>query len=229
MKKQRTKGFLWLGALVLASGIVLLIVGRPMLAFLSDGDAVRAWVEQQGVWARLAFIGMMALQVIVAILPGEPLEICAGYAFGAMEGTLLCLAGAAIGMAVVFVITRKFGFRLAKLFFSEEKLESASFLQDSKRLHLMTFILFFIPGTPKDILGYVLGVTRMRLMTCVALTSVARVPSVVTSTVGGSALGANNIWFAVVVFAATAVVSAAGLVVYNRVAGMKRHRIEQKQ
>lgn len=229
MKKQRVKGFLWLGAVVLICGIVFLTVGQPMLAFLSDGEAVRGWVERQGLWSRLAFVGMMALQVIIAIIPGEPLEICAGYAFGAAEGTLLCLVGAAIGMGIAFAITRKVGLRLASLFFSQEKLESAVFLKNSKRLHLMTFILFFIPGTPKDIMGYVLGMTRMRLLTCLALTSVARVPSVVTSTVAGSALGSDNIWLAVWVFAATAVVSIAGLALYNRFAGGKDARLKTKQ
>lgn len=65
-----------------------------MLKFVSEPEKFRAWVDGHGIYGRLAFIGMMVLQVFIAIIPGEPLEIGAGYAFGMWEGTLLCMAGA---------------------------------------------------------------------------------------------------------------------------------------
>ena len=165
---------------------------------------------------RLAFLGMVVLQVCVAIIPGEPLEIGAGYAFGAIEGTILCLIGIVLGSAMVFGFVRKWGVKVVEVFFPREKINSLRFLQDEKRLNLWVFIVFFIPGTPKDVLSYFVGLTRMRFGVWLAISGLARIPSVITSTVGGDALGTGNHVFAVCVFVATILISVAGLIWYNR-------------
>lgn len=106
--------------------------------------------------------------MIIAIVPGEPLEIGAGYAFGAVEGTLLCILGTTLSSVLIFLVVKKFGMRVVTLFVSEEKIRSFTFLQNTRRLNLIAFLLFFIPGTPKDVLTYVVGLTPMRLPTWVA-------------------------------------------------------------
>ena len=94
--------------------IACVLVGRPLLKFIDDPQKFRDWVDTHGIWGRLSFVGMMALQVIVAFIPGEPLEIAAGYAFGVWEGTGLCMLGALIGGLVVFLFVRSFGRRAAR-------------------------------------------------------------------------------------------------------------------
>lgn len=193
------------------------IVGRPMLKFVSDPEQFRLWVDAHGIWSRLAFIGMVMLQVIIALIPGEPLEIGAGYAFGAVEGTLLCMAGITLGSILIFVLVRRFGVKLVEAFFSVEKIHSLKFLQNEKRLTTISFIVFLLPGTPKDLLSYFAGLTPMRLSTWIVIASVARIPSIVTSTVGGSALSLKNYTTAIVVFALTVAVSIGGWLLYNRI------------
>ena len=95
----------------------------------------------------------MFLQVAIAVLPGEPLEIAAGYAFGAWQGMALCLIGALLGCLVVVPLTRRYGTRLMRLFFKQEQIDSLGFLQNTKRLKLLVFVIFFIPGSPKDLLN----------------------------------------------------------------------------
>ena len=89
--------------------IVFLVIGRKMIRFFSEPDKFRDWVDAKGVKSRFIFVGMMILQIIIAIIPGEPLEIGAGYAFGAIEGTILCLLGILIGSILVFLFSRYFG------------------------------------------------------------------------------------------------------------------------
>ncbi len=197
------------------------LLGRPMLEFVSEPERFRAWVGENALLGKAAFVGMMAMQVFVAIIPGEPLEIVAGYAFGAVEGTLLCLAGATIGSILVFLFVRKFGVRAVELFFPKEKIENLKFLQDSRRLNLMVFLIFFIPGTPKDVLCYCVGLTKMKLPTWVLITATARIPSVITSTIGGDALGLGAHGFAAAVFAATLALSAVGLLIYKKICRTK--------
>ena len=206
--------------LVLAVVVMVAIfwfVGRPLLQFVSQPDQFREWVDSHGLWGRVAFVGMMMFQVFVAIIPGEPSEIGAGYAFGVLEGTLLCVLATSLSGALIFLIVKKFGMKFVTLFVSEEKIHSLKFLQNTRRLDLIAFLLFFIPGTPKDVLTYIVGLTPMRLSTWIFITTVARLPSVITSTVGGNALGSQEYLFAVIVFAATAVISGVGVLVYRKI------------
>lgn len=199
-------------------------IGRPILRFVSEPEEFRLWVNSHGILGWLAFIGMMALQVILALIPGEPLEIGAGYAFGFWKGTLLSMIGIALGGVMVFGMTRKWGVRIVSLFFSMEKIQSLKFLQDEKRLHIVTFFLFFIPGTPKDLLTYVVGLTPIRFKTYFIISNIARLPSVVTSTVGGNALGEQKYVFAVVTFAIVAVISIIGMFIYRHITVRRAER-----
>ena len=197
-------------------------VGRPMVRFVQKPELFREWVDAHGIWGNLAFLGMMFLQVVVAVIPGEPLEIGAGYAFGFLEGTLLCLLGIFLGSAVVFLLVRRFGMHLVEVFFDREKIHSLKFLQQSKKRDLLIFLVMFIPGTPKDLLSYFAGLTDIKLGRWLLITTVARLPSVITSTVGGNAVGEQNYLFAVLVFAGTLVVSALGLWIYQRISKRKK-------
>ena len=216
-KEERRRSLIGVAVVVAFFGLIAWFAGRPMVEFVSDPKQFRYWVAANGVWGRIAFVGMMALQVVVAVIPGEPLEIGAGYAFGAWEGTALCILGAVIGSAAIFLLVRVFGVRVVKLFFPLEKINQLRFLRDARRRDLLVFTIFFIPGTPKDLLSYFIGLTDMSLPRWLTIASVARIPSVITSTIGGDALGARNYTFAIVVFALTLLISAMGLLIYRRI------------
>ena len=217
---EKEKKWLVGGGLVfflLLSGLVCWFAGRPLIRFMNQPELFRQWVDQQGFWAPVAFVGMVVLQVVVAVIPGEPLEIAAGYAFGALEGTLLCILGTWIGGLTVFLLVRRFGTRAVEVFFPLEKLNELKFLKNERRLTFWVFLVFFLPGTPKDVLCYFVGLTKLPLKTWVLVSAVARIPSIVTSTVGGDALGMQNYTFAAAVFAATLVISGVGLLLYRAI------------
>lgn len=237
MKKTETEGFMQDSRLteqqkkvlsaggitlfLLLSGVVFWYAGRPLIQFARDPEHFRAWVDSRGLIAHVLFLGMVVLQVLVAVIPGEPLEIAAGYAFGAVEGTVLCMLGTFLGSILVFQLVRTFGIRAIEVFFPMERIRSLRFLQNEKRLNRLVFLIFFLPGTPKDILCYFIGLTNMPLRTWAAISLIARIPSIVTSTVGGNALGMERYAMAAAVFAATLAVSGLGLLVYR---GISRRR-----
>ncbi len=206
--------------------VVFWVAGRPMIAFVEEPDQFRAWIDGKGILGQLSFIAMVFFQVIIAIIPGEPLEICAGYAFGTLEGTILSLIGIALGSAAVFMLVRTLGVKLVEVFFPVEKIRSMRFLRESRKRNTLTFILMLIPGTPKDLLSYFVGLTDMKLTEWLIITTVARIPSVVTSTVGGSALAQQDYLFAVIVFAVTAVISIIGILIYNRISRRREEKNE---
>ena len=220
-KEKKLIGWAAIVIFVVFTAAVFWFVGRPMGKFVSEPEKFRLWVESHGLWSRAAYVGMVFLQVLVAVIPGEPLEISGGYAFGAVQGTVLCMLGAFLGSVVVFAFVRRFGRELVEIFFPKEKIESLRFLQSSPKRDLLFWIVFVVPGTPKDLLCYFAGLTDLPWRTWLLIATVGRLPSIVTSTVGGSALGEQNYRAAVIAFAIALAVAGAGYLIYRAVC--RRH------
>lgn len=214
-KHRKTFGIISVCVFIAFMALVGWFIGRPMVRLVSEPDTFRAWIESKGFVGQIIFIGMVAVQVVFAIIPGEPLEIGAGYAFGAIEGTVLCIIGALIGSVTVFAFVRTFGVKLIELFYPVEKINEMKFLKNTKNFELVSFIVFAVPGTPKDLLVYFFGVTKMTWGYFIFINTVGRLPSIVTSTIGGNALGKQNYIFAIITFAVTILLSIAGLLLYR--------------
>lgn len=221
---------------IAAAGVVIFIllslflfwfVGRPMIRFAKKPELFRQWVDQRGIWGKAAFVGMVFLQVLVAIIPGEPLELCGGYAFGAFWGTALCLIGAVLGSVAVFAFVRKFGQPLVEVFFPKEKLESLRFLRSSPKRDALFWLIFTVPGTPKDLLCYFAGLTDLSWGKWLLMATVGRIPSILTSTIGGDAMGVQNYQFAIITFAVTLVISGIGLLIYRAIC--RRHEAAKEK
>lgn len=183
--------------------------------WLSNANAVRAYVAEHGILARLAMVGINVLQVLLAFLPGEPVELASGYALGFWEGTILCLVASAIASTAIYLAVRRWGWRVVGLFFDREKLEHYGWLANTRRLEFVMLIVFLIPGTPKDFLTYFAGLTRMRYLPVLAITTLGRIPSIVTSTVAASAFGDGNYAAAVIAVVVAGLLIVAGGVTYR--------------
>lgn len=196
-------------------GVLVFVIGIPLIRFVTEPEAFRSWVDTHGVWGRILYVLCMILQILVAIIPGEPLEMVAGYAFGTVEGTLLCLLASAAGSIMVFGLVRRFGIRLVEVFYPVDRLRELRFLRKSKKRDILYGIIFIIPGTPKDLLCYFAGLTDMRFSTFVLISSLGRIPALVTSTLSGDALGTESYLPAIVIIAVTLVISTIGVLVYR--------------
>ena len=214
-KQQKAVSIASFCTLLLMLVLLCAVIGRPMVRFASSPDKFRDWVDGHGVWGMLAYMGMVAVQVLAALIPGEPLEIAGGYAFGAVKGTLLCLLAASLGSAAVICLVRRYGLRLVEVFFPKKKIQSLRFLRSSPKRTLLFLLIFMLPGAPKDLLCYYAGLTDIKLPVLLIICSLGRLPSIVTSTAGGDSLGEESYLFALVIFAATFVLSALGLFLYN--------------
>ena len=151
--------------LVAAAAITALLCWEylpGLLAWLADARAVRAFVSDHAFVSRLAMLGINIVQVLLAFLPGEPVELASGYAFGFWEGTALCLVASGLATSAIYWATRRWGWKLVGLFFDRSLFDRFSWLKSAKRLELIMLIVFLIPGTPKDFLTYFAGLTNMR-------------------------------------------------------------------
>jgi len=216
-KHKKAVSIIALIIFVLFCTAITIFIGKPLIQFASEPQKFRDWIDSFSFLGRLVFIGIIILQVVVALIPGEPFEIAAGYAFGSIEGTILCLIGIILGSLIIFLLVKKFGVKLVEAFFSLEKINSLKFLKDKTKRNTIYFIVMVIPGTPKDLLSYFAGLTDIKLSTWLLIVAVSRIPSVVTSTIGGDALGDKQYLFAAIAFAVTIIISAIGLLIYNKI------------
>ena len=214
-KRKKVLTILSIIAFLLFCAAVGWFIGRPMVRFAQEPEQFRRWVEGYGFWGGLIYAGMVFLQVLVALIPGEPLEICGGYAFGAVKGSILCLAGAVAGSVLVFALVRRYGRAAVELFFSREKVEKLSFLHSSPKRDFLFWLIFMMPGTPKDLLCYFAGLTDLTWRKWLLICSVGRLPAIITSALGGGALGTEDYTGAVWVFAATVALSLLGAGIYR--------------
>lgn len=216
---EKQKKFVSATAVVSFLLVMILVgwyVGVPMIRMANEPEAFRLWVDSHGIWGRILFIGIVVFQVIVAFVPGEPIELAAGYIFGVLEGTLLTMVGFVIGSWLIFLLVRRFGAKLVEVFFPKEKIESFHFLKNPKRTRVLVFVLMTIPGTPKDFLSYFAGLTPITLREWLFIVVVARFFSLITSTVTGAAAGEKNYFLSILMLAITALISIAGIWYYRR-------------
>lgn len=199
--------------LVLA-GLATWFVCRWLTSFSQDG--FRDYIRSFGGFGPVVLLALQFLQVFVALIPGELLETAAGYAFGPLWGTVICYTGIALGSALIFRLTRRYGIRLVEIFTSREKINQLRFLNTAQKRNNLVFLLYFIPGTPKDLLTYFVALTDMPFGPFLILTMIARIPSMVSSTFGGHLLGQSRYQGAILLYGITGFVSLLGLWGYNR-------------
>lgn len=203
-----------LAVVVLLVVFVTLFVSHWLSSF--SREDFRDYVRSFGALAPAVMLGLQILQVFIALIPGELVESAAGFILGPWLGTLVCYLGIALASALILTLTRRYGVKLVEVFISREKINELRFLSTEQKRNALIFLLFFIPGTPKDLLTYFVGLTDIKLGTFLLLSMVARIPSVLTSTFGGHLLGEARYLGAVILYGVTGLLSLLGMAGYHR-------------
>lgn len=212
-RRRKVLALISLGVVLVLVGLLTLFMWRWLSSFSQED--FRAYIRSYGAAGWLILLGLQILQVFVALIPGELIETAGGFIFGPILGTLLCYAGLTIGSTIIFLLTRRFGTQLAEVFISREKINDLRFINTEKKRDRLIFLMFFIPGTPKDLLTYFVGLTDIKLGSFLVISLVARIPSVLSSTFGGHLLGEGKYWGAVILYAITGGLSVLGLWLYK--------------
>ncbi len=209
-----------------AIGFPLLIVGILVLVYafrqeiwniFSTPENVREWVSGWGITAPLIFIGAQILQVLVFIIPGETVQVAGGYLFGFLGGLGLTTLGIAIGSAVNFHLARALGTPFVTRFFNKDQVHKIERIAASPRAQIGFFLLFVIPGIPKDILCYVAGLSPMRFFFFLGVSMVGRLAGIIGSTLMGSAAAGQKWTIAIVILAVSVVLFAVGFIYRARI------------
>jgi uncharacterized membrane protein YdjX (TVP38/TMEM64 family) len=205
--------------LLLAAGIAVPVViwHRELWQVFSSKEGLRDWVRGFGARAPLVYVGVQALQIIIFVIPGEVVQIAGGMLFGGALGSALALAGTLIGASVSFGAARLLGKPFVASFVSPERMAGIEKLLASGRARSVIFLLFLIPGIPKDVLCYVGGISPIPFPFFIAASSLARLPGLVGSAIIGGA-AATSQWVVVGILSGAAVLLfGAGLLLRQRI------------
>lgn len=194
---------------------VSLLIGKPLVKYANNPEMFKDYLNSFGIYSRLVFLLIVILQVVIAIIPGEPFEIAAGYCFGWHEGLILTLLGITIGCLLIYVLVSRYKESFIKVFFKEKEFKKLSFLKDPFKAKKVIFILNVIPGIPKDILSYFIGLTPISLYSWLSIVFLGRIPSVLSSTICGDYISKKQYINSGIVILITLLLSVFGIIIYN--------------
>ena len=181
---------LYAGAILLFAalvGYISISYGSFLTALLRNREALGGFLSSFGMQSFVVFIFLQAAQIVLTPIPGEFVQLAAGYLFGTWLGTAYAVAGALLGTLLSFSIARWLGYPLVKLIFGEKKLAAMEALINKPQSRLILFLLFLIPGLPKDVLTYAAGATPIDPLQFVMTATTARIPGIILS----AYIGAN--------------------------------------
>lgn len=151
--------------------------------FFSKDDA-RAFLESLGPLKFIGFILLQAAQVVLAPIPGEVTGIIGGYFFGLVWGVILSTVGLTLGSFIAFILSRIFGRPLVEKFVDPAVLGRFDYLLERKGIFLV-FVLFLLPGVPKDYLCFILGLGQLTAIEFLAVSTLGRLFGTVLLTLSG--------------------------------------------
>ena len=204
--------------LVLTLFIGITIYLFPVMKDLSSIEGqieFKEKVDNSGMFGLLSLFGLQVAQIFLIIVPGEPIEILAGMCYGGFWGTIFIMVSAFIVSTTIFFLVRKFGRKFVYDFCDEKKvakIENSKLFQNSKKIELIMLILFLIPGTPKDLLVYIAGLLPIKPIRFILISSFARFPSVISSTLAGENLARGDWKMSIILYVAVLIL--VGIIVF---------------
>lgn len=226
-KEQKIISLISIAVFIIISILIVVFIGVPIIKTARDPEEFRILVDSLGVWGKLIYVFLCFIQVLVAIIPGGPIEVAGGYAFGRMDATILSTIGLGLGSISVFFLSRKLGVKILEVFFKKEKIEELGFLKTNKKRDLIMLLLFLFPGTPKDLLCYYCGLTDMPFWYFFIISTFCRIPAAWFSSAGGSALVEQSYITAVIITACIVLFTLAGIFTYRKIVGKNRKKEEE--
>ena len=173
-------------ALAVLAGLVAIAWQRGWIGRLVNHEALVAWMREDGPAGPLICVGLQFLQVVIFAIPGEFTQIAAGYVFGTWWGFLYSIIGILLGSAFDFGFARAVGRPVVRRIVGPERLARIDSSLQSRKGLVAVFVLFLIPGMPKDAMSYGAGLTALRFPVFVVVSALARMPALLLSTMFGA-------------------------------------------
>ncbi len=153
---------------------------------LRNPKKIKSIILSYGDYSIFAFLALQIIQVVAFFIPGEVMQIAGGYIYGAFLGGCLTLLGITLGSAVVYGISRSYGKPLVRKIISEKNLNYFDKLLKLGSINYIVFLLYLIPGIPKDVLAYICGISDITFKNFMIYSTLGRIPGIFISTFFGA-------------------------------------------
>jgi uncharacterized membrane protein YdjX (TVP38/TMEM64 family) len=200
--------------------------GPYITKLASKPEELKGVLNSYGWKGIIIFILLQVLQVVIVAIPGEFVQMAGGYIYGAWLGTLYSLAGIVLGSVLIFLVSRFLGYSLVKTFVSPKSLDKFSFMMNNSKSEIAMFVLFLIPGMPKDILTYIAGLTPIKPLRFFIIITAGRFPALFASSYIGYSAQKGNYLIAVVLSAAALALFVTGVFFKDRIIGRLQRKTE---
>ncbi len=186
--RPQRKNRIWIRTLVFLAvfaAIVLILYETGLFRFFMDRERMSRFLRSMGVWGFAGFILLQVIQVVAAPIPGEATGFLGGFLYGPVVGVVLSTIGLTIGSYVAFALSRTFGRPLTDKYVDPAVMSRFDYLLHHKGAFLV-FLLFLLPGFPKDYLCFILGLGHLSTLEFLAIASTGRLLGTVLLTLGGT-------------------------------------------
>ena len=224
MKKINKSKAIKLIALIITLAILLIatIYMIPIIKQINTLEGQTQFKEKitnSGITGILILFGLELAQVVLAILPGEPVELLAGICFGPIWGTIFLMISVFIVTLIIYFFVKKYGRDFIYEFFPKEKvnkLENSKLFKDPQKIETVMALLFLIPGTPKDLLVYIGGLLPIKTSRFLAISTLLRFPSIISSTIAGNNLLEGKWKISILAYVITFIITFVVIYVVNK-------------
>jgi uncharacterized membrane protein YdjX (TVP38/TMEM64 family) len=158
-----------------------------VIHFFLNKKKLLAFLDSLGPAAFVGFILLQVCQVVAAPIPGEVTGLLGGYLYGTFFGVVLSTIGLTIGSYVAFALGRYFGRPFVEKVVRVDVIGRFDYLLHHKGAFLV-FLLFLIPGFPKDYLCYILGLGHLSTKEFLVIGGTGRLFGTILLTLGGAYL-----------------------------------------
>lgn len=205
--------------------LVILIVGVPayiyffqhdLITQFSNIDSVKQIINDNNAASVPLYIAFQIIQIIICIIPGQWLQLAAGIAWGFWIGLLLSLIGALFGSILTYFLAKYLGTDALRLIFGQDKLDQLTEKLDSKAGITAVFLIYLIPGLPKDLCNYAAGVSQIKLKPFLIVSMVGRTPGMIASLLIGKHLSLGSYHVAVIIAVIAGILFVLGIIFRNK-------------
>ena len=206
MKKETRHDILKLGTLFLIVAALTAIFWKPLKELIADPQEFREYILTFGTIAPLFLIGIVALQVIVAPIPGQVAGIAGGFLFGTVLGTVYTMLGLIIGSWIAFVLSRYLGQPFVERFVPEKTLTKFDNLVEKGGI-ITLFMIYVLPVLPDDAICFVAGLTKIKIRTLMLISALGRLPGMIVLSLVGEGLAKKDSFLSIAIFAGVLLIS----------------------
>jgi len=216
--------------------LAIIVIGTPtyiyffhhefIMSFRSI-DEVRDFILQHELASIFVYFGLQQFHIIISVIPGQPFHVAAGFIFGFGFGYFLSIIGIIVGSTLTFYASRILGKDAMYVFFGEERFTRFLNLINSKKGLVVIFLMYLIPGFPKEGLGYIVGLSKVKLLPFLVIVVVGRTPALMMSIAIGAMYASESYTGIIILISIAVILGIVGLVYRKKIMSQFNHEFDK--